>query len=41
MQQPAFNEHMSYAAAKEFNDAVERIYSEVKSNDWWWNEQIC
>ena len=25
-QQPAFREHMSYARAKEFNDAEERIY---------------
>jgi len=31
---------MSYAPAKEFNDAEERIYSEVKSSDWWWNEQV-
>jgi len=40
MQQPAFREHMSYAPAKEFNDAEQRIYSEVKSSDWWWNEQV-
>jgi hypothetical protein len=38
MQQPAFREHMSYTSAKEFNDAEERIYSEVKSSDWWCNE---
>ena len=42
MQQPAFREHMSYAPAKEFNDdAEERIYSEVKSSDWGWDEQVC
>jgi len=41
VQQPAFREHMSYAPAKEFNDAEERIYSEVKSRDCWWNEQVC
>jgi len=40
MQQPAFREHMSYAPAKEFNDAEERIYSEVKWSNWWWNEQV-
>jgi len=40
MQQPGFREHMSYAPAKEFNDAEEHIYSEVKSSDWWWNEQV-
>ena len=33
MQQPAFRKHMSYAPAKEFNDAEERINSEVKSSD--------
>jgi hypothetical protein len=38
MQQPAFKEHMSYAPAKKFNGSAERIYSEVKSSDWWWNE---
>jgi hypothetical protein len=38
--QPAFRGHMSYAPAKEFNDAEERIYSEVKSSDWWWNDQV-
>ena len=41
MQLPAFREHMSYAPAKVFYDAEERIYSEVKSSDWWRNEQIC
>jgi hypothetical protein len=40
MQQPTFREHMSDAPAKEFNDTEERIYSEVKSSDWWWNEQV-
>jgi hypothetical protein len=40
MQQPAFREHISYAPAKEFNDAEERIYSEVKSREWWWNEPV-
>jgi len=41
IQQPEFREHMSYAAAKEFNHADECIYSWVKSSDWWWNEQVC
>jgi hypothetical protein len=40
MQQPAFREHILYAPAKEINDAEERIYSGVKSSDWWWNEQV-
>jgi hypothetical protein len=40
MQKLALREHMSYAPAKEFNDAEERIYSEVKSSGRWWNEQL-
>ena len=40
MQHPAFGDHMSYASAKEFNDAEKGINSEVKSRDWWWNEQV-
>jgi len=40
MQQPAFREHMSYAPGKEFTDTEECMYSEVKSSDWWWNEQV-
>ena len=40
MQQPAFREHMMYAPAKKFNDAEKHIYSEVKSSNWWLNEQV-
>jgi hypothetical protein len=40
MQQPALRESMSYASAKEFNDAEKHIYSEVNCSDWWWNEQV-
>jgi len=40
IQQPAFSEHMSCAPAQEFNDAEKRVYSEVKSSDWWWNERV-
>jgi len=35
MQPPAFREPMLYAPAQEYNDAEERIPSEVKSSDWW------
>jgi len=40
MHHAAFREHQSYAPATEFNDAEERIYSEVRSCDWWWNKQV-
>ena len=34
MQPPFFREHISYAPAKEFNNAEELIYSEVKWCNW-------
>jgi hypothetical protein len=34
MHQPVFRKLMSYAAAKEFNDAEVHINSKVKSSDW-------
>jgi len=40
MKKLAFREHMSYAPAKEFNDAEECIYSEVKSSNWWCNDVV-
>jgi len=40
MLQPAFIEYMSYAPATEFNDPGKFISTEVKSSDWWWNEQV-
>jgi len=40
MQQPAFREHLSSAPAQEFNEAEERIYSEVKSSNWWCNKWV-
>jgi len=41
MELPAFREHMSYAPAKVFIHAEKRIYSEVKSINWWWKEEVC
>jgi len=35
MQQPAIREHVSYAPAKEYNEAEEHIYSEVESSGRW------
>jgi len=40
MQEPEFTEHMSYAPPQDYIEAEERIYSEVKSSDWWWNKQV-
>jgi len=41
MRQPAIREHMSHTPTKAFNDAEEHIYSDEKSSDWWWNDQVC
>jgi len=35
IQPPEFGEHISYAPAKQFKDAEDCIYSEVKSSNWW------
>ena len=40
MKQPAFREHMAYAPRKEYNEVGERMYSEIKSGDWWWRKQV-
>jgi hypothetical protein len=39
-QQSAFKEHMVYAPIKDYNELGERVYSEVHTCDWWWNEQV-
>ena len=38
---PEFRDLVSYAPAKDFNDAEECIHSEVKSSDCWWTAQVC
>jgi len=40
IEQHAFREDMSYAPAKEFDDAEDHIYAEVKLSDWCWNKQV-
>jgi hypothetical protein len=40
LQQSAFKEHMVYAPIKDYNELGERVYSEVHTCDWWWNEQV-
>jgi len=39
MQQTAFRDNMLYVPGMELNDTEKRINLEVKSTDWWWNEQ--
>jgi hypothetical protein len=41
MQQPSFKEDMVYAPVREYNEAGERMYSEINSSDWWWKMQVC
>jgi len=40
IQVSALWEHMSHAATKKFIDTNERVNSEVKSSDWWWNQWV-
>jgi hypothetical protein len=35
MKQPAYKEDIAYAPSREYNDAGERMYSEINSGDWW------
>jgi hypothetical protein len=40
MKQPAYKEDIAYAPSREYNDAGERMYSEINSGDWWWRMQV-
>lgn len=38
--QPAYREEVVYAPVQEYNDAGERLYSEMHTGDWWWETQV-
>jgi hypothetical protein len=40
LRQPAYEDHLTYAPERHFNDAGERIYSEMHTADWWWDQQV-
>ena len=37
----AFVDDMLWAPVKVFNNNQERIYSEMNTAEWWWEEQVC
>ena len=41
LKQPCFRDHLIYAPIQEFNEAGERMYSEMHTADWWWSTQVC
>ena len=41
LKQPCFREHLVYTPVREYNEAGERMYSEMHMADWWWSTQVC
>ena len=41
LKQPCFRDHLVYAPVREYNEAGERMYSEMHTADWWWSTQVC
>lgn len=39
--QPAYRDFLAYKPVKEFNEKGSRIYSELYSGDWMWEQQVC
>lgn len=40
LRQPAYEEHLSYAPQRQFDDQGRRIYGEMYTADWWWERQV-
>jgi hypothetical protein len=40
LRQPAYAEHLAYAPQQVFSSAGKRLYSEMNTGEWWWNEQV-
>ena len=41
LKQPCFQKHLVYTPVREYNEAGERMYSEMHTADWWWSTQVC
>jgi hypothetical protein len=41
LKQPAYADDLVYAPERHFNDAGSRIYGEMHTGDWWWEQQVC
>ena len=40
LKQACFRDHLVYAPVREYNQAGERMYSEMHTADWWWSTQV-
>ena len=40
LRQPAFASKMVWGPIKEFSNNGKRLYSEMHTGDWWWEEQV-
>lgn len=38
--QPAFRDHLIYKPIRDFNASGDRVYSDLHTADWWWEEQV-
>jgi hypothetical protein len=41
LEQPAYEDDLVYAPERHFNDAGSRIYGEMHTGDWWWEQKVC
>jgi hypothetical protein len=41
VKQKAFASQMQFRPSRQFNADGERVYSEMWTCDWWWEEQVC
>ena len=41
MADPAFKDHMFYTPYRQFNAASKRVYSNLMSGDWAWQQAVC
>ena len=40
LRQPAYEDHLTYAPIRSFNDAGQRVYDEMHTGEWWWEKQV-
>ena len=40
LRQPAYEDEMTYAPERRYNMKGERLYTEMHTADWWWEQQV-
>jgi hypothetical protein len=41
LRQLAYEDHLTYAPERHFNDDGQRVYTAMHTADWWWDPQVC